>query len=453
MLRRLMQEALQHVLEAELTEAVGASPGERTAGRLGYRAGYYSRGLATRIGKLELRVTRDRDGRCSTELFARYQRSENALVSALADLYVQGVSTRKIKAITEELCGHTFSASTISRINTSLDSVLSRFADRRLDEVYPHLVLDARYEKVRLDGVIQSQAVLVAIGINGDGRRCVLGVQLWNRESRSRWTTFVKGLKARGLHRVECVMSDDHAGLKRAVAELLPEAVWQRCYMHFLRNALDYLPRTADDDCRQELPLALRPPRPRGGPAGPAGVAPAAGPALSAAHRIRRDPHRRDAHLLPATAPTPQAPQIDQPARTAQRGNQAPHPSGPHLPESGQLPAAGPGALRRDPRGVARRSPRPEYGRPQGAEKGPAARRSVKEIDLSHHTEFAKRDVHNPTLVAAQYPAMGIAGSGFSAFLTKFWSEPPRSPSSIQVLDCRCLRCVRGGIPLADPTP
>ena len=253
MLRRLMQEALQQVLEAEMTEAVGAAPGERTAGRLGYRAGYYNRGLVTRIGKLELRVPRDRDGRFSTELFARYQRSEKALVSALAEMYVQGVSTRKVKAITEELCGHTFSASTISRINASLDGVLSRFAERQLDEAYPYLVLDARYEKVRLDGVIQSQAVLVAIGINWDGRRCVLGVELSNRESRSSWTNFVTGLKVRGLHGVEFVVSDDHAGLKRAVAELLPEAVWQRCYVHFLRNALDYLPRKADDDCRQEL--------------------------------------------------------------------------------------------------------------------------------------------------------------------------------------------------------
>ena len=207
----------------------------------------------TRIGKLELRVPRDRDGRFSTELFARYQRSEKALVSALAEMYVQGVSTRKVKAITEELCGHTFSASTISRINASLDGMLRRFAERRLDEAYPYLILDARYEKVRLDGVIQSQAVFVAIGINWDGRRQVLGVELSNRESRSSWATFVTGLKARGLHGVEFVVSDDHAGLKRAVAELLPEVVWQRCYVHFLRNALDYLPRKADDDCRQEL--------------------------------------------------------------------------------------------------------------------------------------------------------------------------------------------------------
>ena len=131
--------------------------------------------------------------------------------------------------------------------------MLRRFAERRLDEAYPYLILDARNEKVRLDGVIQSQAVFVAIGINWDGRRQVLGVELSNRESRSSWATFVTGLKARGLNGVEFVVSDDHAGLKRAVAELLPEAVWQRCYVHFLRNALDYVPRKADDDCRQEL--------------------------------------------------------------------------------------------------------------------------------------------------------------------------------------------------------
>ena len=252
-LRQLVQEAVQQILEAEMTETLGAGPSERSADRRGYRAGYYSRSLVTRIGKLELRVPRDRDGRFSTELFARYQRSEKALVSALAEMYVQGVSTRKVKAITEELCGHSFSASTISRINAGLDDTLRRFAERRLDEPYPYLVLDARYEKVRLDGVIRSQAVLVAIGIDWDGRRQVLGVELSNRESRSSWSAFVAGLKARGLHGVEFVVSDDHAGLKRAIAELLPEAVWQRCYVHFLRNALDYLPRKADDDCRQEL--------------------------------------------------------------------------------------------------------------------------------------------------------------------------------------------------------
>jgi putative transposase len=252
-LKDLMREALQTVLEGEMTEFLGAGPSERTDQRQGYRAGYYSRNLVTRIGKLELAVPRDRNGEFSTALFERYQRSEKALVSALAEMYVQGVSTRKVKAITEELCGHSFSASTISQINKGLDESLARFATRPLEDEYPYLILDARYEKVRVDAVIQSQAVLVAIGVNWEGQRQVLAVELANRESRSSWRDFLVRLKERGLSGVEFVVSDDHAGLKRAIGEVLPEASWQRCYVHFLRNALDYLPRKADDDCLQEL--------------------------------------------------------------------------------------------------------------------------------------------------------------------------------------------------------
>jgi putative transposase len=171
----------------------------------------------------------------------------------MAEMYVQGVSTRKVKAITEELCGHEFSASTISRINQNLDEELEKFATRRLEEAYPYLILDARYEKVREDGAIRSRAVLVAIGINWEGRRSVLAVDLANRESHSSWRDFLLSLRQRGLREVECVISVDHAGLKKAIQEVLPEAVWQRCYVHFLRNALDYLPRKADDDCLLEL--------------------------------------------------------------------------------------------------------------------------------------------------------------------------------------------------------
>jgi transposase-like protein len=253
LMKGLLREALQEVLEGEMTEFLGAGVGERTDSRTGYRAGYYSRGLVTRIGKLELRVPRDRNGEFSTALFERYQRSEKALVAALAEMYVQGVSTRKVKAITEELCGHSFSASTISQINKGLDEALERFASRRLEEDYPYLILDARYEKVRENAVIQSQAVLIAIGINWEGQRQVLAVDLAHRESRSSWKDFLVRLKERGLSGVEFVVSDDHAGLKRAIGEVLPEAAWQRCYVHFLRNALDYLPRKADDDCLQEL--------------------------------------------------------------------------------------------------------------------------------------------------------------------------------------------------------
>lgn len=177
-LRPLVQLAVQEFLEAEMDEALGAGQGERCAGRLGYRSGYYPRKLVTRVGTLELRVPQDRQGRFSTEIFARYQRSEKALVAALVEMYVQGVSTRKVKAVSEELCGHEFSAGTISELNATLDAELERFARQPLEAEYPYLILDARYEKVREDGVIRSRAVLVAIGIDWEGRRRILGVEL-----------------------------------------------------------------------------------------------------------------------------------------------------------------------------------------------------------------------------------------------------------------------------------
>jgi putative transposase len=253
LLQTIVEQTVQQILQAEMEEVLQAGKSERTETRWGYRAGYYSRTLITRVGKVELRVPQDRQGRFRTEVFERYQRSEKALVAAMLEMYVQGVSTRKVKTIPEELCGHEFSSSTISRIVQQLDTELEKFARRRLEEPYPYLVLDARYEKVREDGAVRSQAVLVAIGINWEGRRSVLAVELASRESVSSWKDLLTGLRQRSLHGVEFVVSDDHAGLRRAIQEVLPEAVWQRCYVHFLRNALDYLPRKADDDCLQEL--------------------------------------------------------------------------------------------------------------------------------------------------------------------------------------------------------
>jgi transposase-like protein len=197
-LRALVQQVVQEVLEAEMDETVGAHKSERSADRVGYRAGYYTRTLVTRVGKLVLRIPQDRQGRFRTEVFERYQRSEKALVSALAEMYVQGVSTRKVKEITEELCGHEFSASTISRVTEQLDGELKKFARRPLEEDYPYLVLAARYEKIRQDGVIGSQAVQVAIGINWEGRRCVLAVEMANRESASSWKEFLLAFEAAG---------------------------------------------------------------------------------------------------------------------------------------------------------------------------------------------------------------------------------------------------------------
>jgi transposase-like protein len=221
-----------------------------------------------------------------------------------------------VKAITEELCGHSFSASSISAINQRLDENLAQFAGRALGEAFPYLILDARYERVREAGVISSHAVLIAIGIDWDGRRQVLAVELANRESRSSWRDFLLALKARGLNGVEFVVADDHAGLRAALREVLAEAAYQRCYVHFLRNALDYVPRRVDDDCLQELRWLGA--CPRAGGAGPGGPprshrgAPRPGclarqvvSQVLQAHRLGRREHRRDADLLPAAAPAP----------------------------------------------------------------------------------------------------------------------------------------------------
>jgi putative transposase len=252
-LRPLLQELVQQILEAQMDELLAAGRYERSAQRQGYRSGSYPRTLLTRVGKLELRVPQDRQGRFSTELFSRYQRSEQALVATLAEMYIQGVSTRKVKQITEELCGQEISAATVSRINKTLDEQLAQFAGRALSEDYPYLILDARYEKVREQGVIRSQAVQIVLGINWEGRRQVLAVELAQRESATTWKELLRQLKQRGLRGVEYVVSDNHEGLKQAIGELLPQAIWQRCYVHFLRNALDHLPHKADPDCLQEL--------------------------------------------------------------------------------------------------------------------------------------------------------------------------------------------------------
>jgi len=252
-LQPMVQEAVQTILEVEMEECLQAGKHERSEQRLGYRSGYYRRRLITRVGTLWLRVPQDRGGQFSTQVFEQYQRSEKALVASLAQMYVAGVSTRKVAAITEELCGHEFSASSISAITQRLDAQLEQFSRRKLEAEFPYVVVDARYERVREGGVIVSRAVLMALGIDWEGRRQVLAVEYAHRESQSSWREFLIQLKERGLNGVQLIVSDDHPGLKAAVREVFPGVWWQRCYVHFLRNALDYLPRKADDDCLQEL--------------------------------------------------------------------------------------------------------------------------------------------------------------------------------------------------------
>ena len=360
--REMIRRTVQEVLEQEMTELLGAGKSERTSSRSGYRAGYYERTLVTRVGSIELGVPQDREGRFSTSVFERYQRSEKALVAAMAEMYFQGVSRRKVKAVTEELCGHSVSAGTISNLVKKLDASLEAFAGRRLEEPYPYVILDARYEKVRAEGMSQSRAVLVALGVDAEGRRQVLGVELANRESRSSWREFLLALKQRGLSGVEYVVSDDHAGLRRAIEEVLSEAVWQRCYVHFLRNALGSHAAQAGRRLLAGVALAVPPPRPSRGAPGPGCLAGALAGPLPGADGLGRGAYRGDLHLLPAAAGAPQTHEVDQHAGTLQRRVAAAHAGDPDLPQPGQLPAADPGPGGGDPRALAGGQSLPEHG-------------------------------------------------------------------------------------------
>ena len=238
-LRGIVERALQAVLEAEMTAHLGAARYERGEGRTGHRNGYRPRTLTTRVGTLTLRVPQDRDGTFSTEFFARYQRSEQALVTTLMEMYVHGVSTRNVAAITEELCGASISKSQVSALVGRLDPELKAWRERPLTAAaYPYLVVDARYEHARVDGRVVSLGVLVVAGVRDDGRREVLAVAEADTESEATYHDLFKRLKERGLRGVELVTSDDHRGLKAAIERHFQGASWQRCQVHFTRNLL-----------------------------------------------------------------------------------------------------------------------------------------------------------------------------------------------------------------------
>jgi putative transposase len=250
-LRGLVERVVQQVLEAEMTSFLGADNYERGPERRGWRNGYKPRMLKTRVGELELMVPKDRDGEFQTEMFERYQRSEKALVLAMLQMYIEGVSTRKVRAITEALCGLEVSKSQVSALTSRLDAEISEWRQRPLTEEYPYLIIDARYEKVRRGGEVVSQGVLVAVGVSATGYREVLGAWVADSESEASWGAVFSELKQRGLRGVRHVVSDDHAGMVKAIGRHFQNVVWQRCQVHFVRNALSL--------CGvQQRPLVLR---------------------------------------------------------------------------------------------------------------------------------------------------------------------------------------------------
>jgi len=238
LLRKLVETVVQQLLEEEFTAFLGAEPYERSEEREGYRNGYRSRTLTTRVGKLELLVPRDREGQFQTELFERYQRSEKAFVLSLMEMYVQGVSTRKVKKITQKLCGVDVSRSQVSELAKKLDARIKVWRNRPIQQQYPYLMVDAFFERVRRGPHVDKEAVFVVTGIGEDGYRQNLGVWTGEVESEQTWAEVFSELKDRGLGGVVYVVSDAHKGLRDAVARYFHDALWQRCQVHFKRNMI-----------------------------------------------------------------------------------------------------------------------------------------------------------------------------------------------------------------------
>lgn len=239
-IKGIVEEALQKVINTQFEDFIQAGEYERTDSRNGYRNGSYTRKFHTRVGSVTLRICRDREGRFQTSLFERCQRSERALLSILTEMYVNGVSTRKVTNIVEELCGHSVSKSLVSKLTVDLDDQINEWRNRPLIKSYPYLIFDARYEKVR-ESNVASKAVVVAVGITSEGIREIIGCWVVNSESYDAWDSCFNELKDRGLRGVEYVVSDDNRGLKKALYKCFQGVKLQRCQVHFMRNFLSKL--------------------------------------------------------------------------------------------------------------------------------------------------------------------------------------------------------------------
>jgi transposase-like protein len=259
-LRDLVEQVLQQVLDSRFTEHVGAARHERTDARRGYRNGGYERDLVTRVGRITLRVPRDRAGTFSPELFASYQRSEKAFLLALMEMYVQGTSTRKVGQVTEALCGVSVSKDQVSDLMASLDPTLAAWRRRPVREHYPYVYIDGTYYKVRQEGRVVSMAALLVLGVNPDGGRELLSTAVVHEENEADYLELLRDLKARGLRQIDLVIGDDHAGLKAALAREFPRSGKQRCWVHVVRNLSQRCPARHRAETRARLTQALQAP-------------------------------------------------------------------------------------------------------------------------------------------------------------------------------------------------
>lgn len=241
-LPELIRIVVNAAMQAERQQHLKAAPYQRTPERESYANGYKPKTVQTRVGNITFSVPQVRDGDFYPEALEKGLRSERALTLALAEMYVQGVSTRKVKAITEQLCGVSVSSTQVSNAASLLDGELEKWRERPLGE-YPYLYLDAYYEQVREDGQVRHLAVLVAVGVKRAGKRDILGVSVSLSEHEVHWRAFLEQLKTRGLGGLQLIISDDHAGLKAARLAVFGSIPWQRCQFHLQQNAQAYVPR------------------------------------------------------------------------------------------------------------------------------------------------------------------------------------------------------------------
>lgn len=251
-LARLVEKVLNQVLQAQATEAIGALPYERTSRRLGHRNGHRDKPLRTRMGTLSLSVPQFRKGTLSTQMWGRYQRSEMALLIAMMEMVVNGVSTRKVTRITEQLCGTSFSKSTVSKLCKDLDPIVQEWNERPLGE-FPFVLMDAIVIKARKLGRVRSQSIMLSVGINTEGYREILGIKIGDSETYEGWHEYCSWLKSRGIREVDLVVSDCHSGLVRAIQEQFQGASWQRCQTHLTRNILSAVPKHLQPEVHSRL--------------------------------------------------------------------------------------------------------------------------------------------------------------------------------------------------------
>ncbi len=257
----MLETLLNQVLQAEVTDHLQAQPYERTEERQGYRNGTKPRHLITRAGTLHLLLPQIREGGFHTDLFERYQRTEQALVVTLMEMVVNGVSTRKVSRITEEVCGKEFSKSTVSALCQQLDPVVHAWNERRLDaQAFPFVIVDALVIHVREDGQVRNLSALIASVVNADGYREILGLQLGDSESEWSWGHFFGWLKERGLQGVDFLISADHRGLVKAAQRHFQGVTWQRCQAHFTRNIAAASPQALQAEIAEQVRLILTAP-------------------------------------------------------------------------------------------------------------------------------------------------------------------------------------------------